>query len=99
MMTVDAFRESLSEAQPPAAAGPPLQALWWAAKGDWHRAHKVCQDHEDRDDVNWVHAHLHRQEGDLRNAQGWYNRAGKTMPANELQTEWRALAAQFLSQA
>ena len=99
MMSFDAYRDSLSGAAPPADVGPPLQALWWAAKGEWDHAHKVCQQHEDSDDVNWVHAYLHRQEGDLNNARGWYKRAGKVMPAGELQEEWSALAAGFLNKA
>ena len=99
MMTFDAFRDSLSGAAPPADVGPPLQALWWAAKGNWDHAHKVCQSHEDNDDVNWVHAYLHRQEGDLRNAAGWYKRAGKGVPTGELEEEWNGLAAEFLNKA
>lgn len=99
MTTIDAFRSSLGAAAPPADVGPALQALWWLAKGDWDQAHKVCQNHEDSDDVNWVHAHLHRQEGDLNNARGWYKRAGKSMPAGELQEEWSGLVAEFLARA
>ena len=99
MTTIDAFRSSLSAAAPPAEVGPALQALWWAAKGDWDNAHKVCQNHEDSADVNWVHAYLHRQEGDLRNAGGWYKRAGKEMPTGELEEEWTGLAAEFLNKA
>jgi len=98
MKTVDAFRSSLSADAPPGHAGPALQALWWLAKGDWEQAHKVCQGHEDKNDVSWVHAHLHRHEGDLRNAGGWYSRAGKPMPdgAVALEEEWTLLAAEFL---
>ena len=97
MKTIDAFRHSLSADAPPGVA-PALQALWWLAKGNWDAAHKVCQGHEDKDDVNWVHAHLHRQEGDLRNAGGWYGRAGKPMPdgAVPLEQEWTLMAAEFL---
>ena len=92
MKTIDAFRGSLSGAAPPADVGPALQALWWAGKGEWDHAHKVCQNHEDSDDVNWVHAHLHRQEGDLRNAG-----AGTTAPARGCPTGRRngLLAAEF----
>ena len=99
MKTIDAFRGSLSDAAPPADVGPALQALWWAGKGEWDSAHKVCQNHEDSEDVNWVHAHLHRQEGDMRNAGGWYKRAGKGVPTGELQEEWSALVAGFLNKA
>ena len=97
MKTLDAFRGSLSGDAPPGHLGPALHALWWLAKGHWDQAHKVCQGHEDQDDVNWVHAHLHRHEGDLRNAGGWYNRAGREMHAGSLQEEWDLLAAEFLA--
>ena len=54
---------------------PPLAALWWAAKGNWDEAHKIVQD-EETADAAWVHAYLHRVEGDLGNAGYWYRRAG-----------------------
>ena len=97
MKTIDAFRKSLASDAPPEPLSPALQALWWLGKGNWEQAHKVCQGHEDKNDVNWVHAHLHRQEGDLRNAGGWYSRAGKEMHAGSLQEEWDLLAAEFLA--
>ena len=97
MTTIDSFRDSVSAAAPPGDVGPALQALWWLAKGDWNEAHKVVQQHEDNADCNWVHAHLHRQEGDLRNAGGWYSRAGKTMPASPLQEEWDQLTTELLT--
>ena len=95
MKMVDDFRASLAADSPPDVA-PALQALWWLAKGNWDQAHKVCQGHEDKDDVNWVHAHLHRQEGDLRNAGGWYRRAGKPVATCSVAEEWAALAGEFL---
>jgi hypothetical protein len=97
MKTIDAFRDSVSADGPPAEASLPLQALWWLRKGNWDEAHRVCQGHEDNDDCNWVHAHLHRQEGDLGNAGGWYRRAGKEMHAGSLQEEWDLLTAEFLA--
>jgi hypothetical protein len=101
MKTIDAFRSSLSADAPPEPLSPPLQALWWLGKGNWDAAHRVCQGHEDNDDCNWVHAHLHRQEGDLNNAGGWYRRAGKPIPesAVPLEEEWSALAAEFLGRS
>jgi hypothetical protein len=97
MTTIDSFRDSVSAAAPPGDVDPALQALWWLAKGDWNEAHKVCQQHEDNDDCNWVHAHLHRQEGDMSNAGGWYRRAGKPMPSGALQEEWEQVAAELLA--
>lgn len=97
MYTLDSFRSSVSAAEPPAEISPALQALWWAAKGDWDMAHKCVQQHEDDADCNWVHAHLHHQEGDMRNAGGWYRRAGKPVSTSSVQEEWDRLAAEFLA--
>lgn len=96
MTTIDSFRASVTAAAPPGDVGPALQALWWLAKGNWDEAHKVCQQHEDNDDCNWVHAHLHRQEGDLRNAGGWYSRAGKPTATCSLDEEWEQVTTALL---
>lgn len=95
--TIDVFRSTLKSDTPPGDVGPALQALWWLGKDDWDRAHKVVQAHEDDGDCNWVHAHLHRQEGDLSNAGYWYRRAGHAMPTCSLKEEWDALASGFLA--
>ncbi|MGE0575218.1 MAG: hypothetical protein AB7F22_03200 [Reyranella sp.] len=98
MTTIDAFRSSISAEAPPSDVGPALQALWWLLRGDWDHAHKCVQQHEDDDACNWVHAHLHRQEGDMRNAGGWYQRAGRPMPiAQSLPDEWSAITAELLA--
>jgi hypothetical protein len=77
------FEEFLSAAAPPAGASPALQALWHDARGDWARAHALSQE-----DVGaagaWVHAYLHRKEGDLANARYWYARAGRPPPAKNV---------------
>jgi hypothetical protein len=96
MITLEAFRGSLAADAPPAGLPPPLQALWWLGRDDWDRAHKVAQAHEGDADCDRVHAHLHRQEGDLSNAGYWYRRAGRAMPECSLAQEWEALAAEFL---
>jgi len=97
MLTIDAFRGSLSAAAPPSGLGPALQALWWARRGDWNRAHDCVQQHEGQPDCDRVHAHLHRQEGDLSNASWWYQRVGRPVPAVPLQDEWNLLAAEMLA--
>ena len=91
-MTVEDFRRSLAEAEPPAGLTAPLLALWWDARGDWHRAHEAAQAGEDANSA-WVHAYLHRKEGDLANAGYWYRRAGQTMPKASLAEEWTMIAA------
>ena len=97
MTTIDAFRSSVSAEMPPSDVGPALQALWWARRGDWKRAHECVQQHEGERDCDWVHAHLHRQEGDMSNAGGWYWRAGQPVPTLPLEEEWNSLATDMLS--
>ena len=89
------FRASLADAAPEQALAPPLAAMWWAAKGDWDLAHKIVQDESDAN-AAWVHAYLHRQEGDLPNAGYWYRTAGKPVASGALETEWDAIATALL---
>ncbi|AHF90870.1 hypothetical protein OPIT5_12285 [Opitutaceae bacterium TAV5] len=96
-LTPATFR-SLSGAELAAAGlSLPLQALHADAQGDWDRAHELCQQGGTRDG-DWVHAYLHRKEGDLGNAGYWYARAGRTMPDRgiPLDDEWTAIAAVLL---
>ena len=74
-MIVDDFHQSLTSAKPPAELTLAVAGLWWDAKGDWTRAHELAQQDEGRDG-SWVHAYLHRKEGDQSNAVYWYRRAG-----------------------
>ncbi len=86
-MTPQEFRNSLKDTEPPASLSPLLLAVWWDAKGDWRRAHEIAQD-EDSRDAAWVHAYLHRKEGDLSNAAYWYGQAGKPSAKTALEVEW-----------
>ncbi|WP_018406467.1 hypothetical protein [Methylocystis rosea] len=95
-MTLDAFLASLSASEPPALP-PPARALWFDAKGDWNAAHKSVDDKSDPDSM-WVHAFLHRKEGDLSNAAYWYRRAGREPQKAPLEDEWREIAQALLSQ-
>ncbi len=98
MTTIESFRSSVSADAPPSDVGPALQALWWLLRGDWDRAHQCVQGHEGQADCDLVHAHLHRQEGDMRNAGGWYQRAGRPMPTElTLQDEWSNITTELLS--
>lgn len=97
MTTIETFRGSTSAAAPAADMGPALQALWWVRRGDWNRAHGCVQQHEGDPDCDRVHAHLHRQEGDMANAGWWYRRVGRSMPDLSLEDEWTALASEMLS--
>ena len=89
------FRASLEGTAPAGELAPPLAALWWAAKGDWGRAHKLVQD-EESTDAAWVHAYLHRVEGDLSNAGYWYRQAGRPAAKDPLEAEWERIASALL---
>jgi len=94
-MTLDEFRASTAADAPPDGLGYALQTLWWDAKGDWDRAHHCAQ--QDREQTgSSVHAYLHRKEGDMSNASGWYSRAGRTPPTISLDAEWEVLANELL---
>ena len=89
------FKSSLSDAAPAPQLNAPLAALWWAAQGGWDRAHKLVQD-EATADAAWVHAYLHRVEGDLGNAGYWYRRAGKPVTTGSLESEWERITSALL---
>ena len=89
------FRASLSGAAPAPGLDAPLAALWWAGKGNWDQAHKIAQDEDDASSA-WVHAYLHRVEGDLGNAGYWYRRAGKPVTTGPLESEWEQMASALL---
>jgi len=95
MMKMADFKASLSRAAPAPQLGAPLAALWWAAKGNWDEAHKIAQD-QDTPDSAWVHAYLHRVEGDLGNAGYWYRQAGKPVATGSLETEWELMVSALL---
>jgi len=95
-MDLDTFRASLADAAPPSELAPALQALWHEAKDDWQRAHHLVQDENDRDSA-WVHAYLHRKEGDADNAGYWYRRARKPVSDQSLSEEWTTIASTLLS--
>jgi hypothetical protein len=94
-MELAAYRASLAGDAPPQELGLALQGLWWEAKGDWNKAHECAQAEEDMAGC-WVHAYLHRREGDLDNAGYWYRRAGQPAATGALEEEWLAIAGSLL---
>jgi hypothetical protein len=89
-MNIESFKSSLSATQPPEGISVLMQSLWLDAKGDWHSAHDLIDELEESK-AYWVHAYLHRKEGDLSNANYWYRRAGRKMPSYPLQQEWKEI--------
>ena len=90
------FSASLSGDAPPEGLRPALEALWRAAKGDWDGAHRLVQDDSSRE-AAWVHAYLHRVEGDLGNARYWYGRADRSPASGPLEAEWDEIAGALLA--
>ena len=97
-MTMDlaAFRASLKAPSPPLDLSLALQALWFDAKGDWDKAHELVQADEGGAG-DWVHAYLHRKEGDAFNAGYWYRRARKPAAKGGLEQEWAEIAGALLA--
>lgn len=91
-MTFAEFEKTLSDKVPPTGASPSVAALWHLARGDWDRAHRIVQD-DSSATAAWVHAHLHRVEGDAWNAGYWYGRAGRPHSRLGLEEERRELVA------
>ena len=96
-MTMDlaTFKQSLQQATPPEGLTPALQALWWDGKGDWDKAHRLVMDEHSKA-AAWVHAYLHRVEGDDGNAGYWYRQAQKKPATGALDDEWQAIAKALL---
>lgn len=95
-MTLAEFRDSVSLASPPPGLSLALAGLWWDAKGDWNRAHESAQQDEGPEGA-WVHAYLHRKEGDPSNAAYWYSRACKHPSSAPLNEEWLQIVAALLA--
>jgi hypothetical protein len=91
-----AFEATLQAADPPGDLAPLLLALWHDGRGDWETAHQLAQDVETEDGA-WVHAYLHRKEGDTGNAAYWYRRAQRPVATAPLADEWRGLVAALLT--
>ncbi len=94
-MDLTIFKESLLNSEPPQNISVYLKALWYDAKGDWNKAHKVIKDVEDNN-ASWIHAYLHRKEGDIVNADYWYSKADRKRPAITLEKEWEEVVKKLL---
>jgi len=94
-MQFETFLQSISSATAPANSSVNLRAMWHDANNEWEQAHALVDSLQDAT-ACWVHAYLHRREGDKGNADYWYRRAGKTRPAISLQEEWELIVRALL---
>lgn len=95
-MTLETFKESLLNQSIPPSLSKYLQALWYDAKGDWDKAHQIIQDIDDKT-AAWIHAYLHRKEGDIGNADYWYRQAGRKRLAVSLEQEWESIVKELIA--
>jgi len=96
-MKIEEFRASLSSAAPPDGISAALHAMWEDARGRWDVAHQIAQDIPEADKTGaWIHAYLHRKEGDLGNAGYWYRRAAKPVARDSLNDEWTRIVTALL---
>lgn len=94
-MTLEEFRRSLTATAAPAGLSTALRAMWEDAKGNWNGAHAIAQEIDDRTG-SWIHAYLHRKEGDLGNAGYWYRRASQPVARDTLDEEWERIVSALL---
>ncbi len=94
-MKFDDYLASLEKKRPGPGWSNALQALWHEARNDWHKAHELVQDNSPAS--CWVHAYLHRKEGDLSNARYWYDRAGQPEYEGDFSDEWNAIAERLVN--
>jgi len=96
-MTIAEFLSSIEEREEPVFEWTTeLKALWWCKKGNWVKAHDLAQDAGSREG-DWIHAHLHRVEGDLGNAGYWYSRAGRRQGRQSVEQEWAEITEEILT--
>src|SRR5688500_15380637 len=94
-MTLEQFRLTLANTVAPAELSQALRAMWEDAKGNWNAAHALAQEIEDETGA-WIHAYLHRKEGDLANAGYWYRRAKQPIAHDALEEEWNRIVSSLL---
>jgi phage major head subunit gpT-like protein len=94
-MTFDDFKASLKKDTPPQGLSPLLKALWYDGKNDWDNSHNIAQDIHSNEG-SWIHAYLHRKEGDSGNAAYWYRKAGRPVPAISSENEWETIVKSLI---
>lgn len=97
MNAKDLAQSAANDSQPPSGLSVEAKALWHARAGKWDAAHDLCQEVPGKAG-SWIHAWLHREEGDLGNASYWYSRASREMPPQtvSLEDEWMGIATELL---
>ena len=96
-MNIDTFKASTDAETLPDGLSVPLEAMWHQGKGNWAEAHRLAQS-ENSPNGSWVHAHLHRVEGDLGNAAYWYRLADRPVCTSSLDDEWEEIVTALVQE-
>ncbi len=96
-MTIEEFKLTVAHGDLPSGLSPALTCLWQDARGGWDTAHHIAQEMHDKTGA-WIHAYLHRKEGDASNAAYWYRRAGRPVPVDSLEEEWHRIVSELINQ-
>lgn len=94
-MDFNSFKKSVNDEYPSPGVNGLLKAMWYTANNEWNAAHRIAQEN-DSIYGSWVHAYLHREEGDTGNASYWYAQAGKMMPETSLESEWDEITKELI---
>jgi len=97
IQTYSAFLETLKNDSPDVDWPVTLKSLWYDSKGNWHTAHEIVDGSEEAN-AKWVHAYLHRKEGDEWNAKYWYRQANKSLPKITIDEELQEIVEFILNQ-
>ena len=95
-MTLEDFKASLAQDTPPQGVSTEVVALWVDVREGWEASHEIVQELS-TPEASWVHAYLHRREGDSGNAAYWYRRAGRPVSEAALEAEWDEIASALLN--
>ena len=94
-MTLKEFKHTIDQDEEPEDLHPLLKAMWRDAQGKWDAAHDLLQG-DNSANAAWVHAYLHRKEGDIGNASYWYRHAGHEVASTSLENEWSDITTDLL---
>ncbi|WP_282111776.1 hypothetical protein [Maribacter stanieri] len=89
------FEKSLELSHVPKEWSDGLKAAWYDANGDWEASHNIAQDMHNTLG-SWLHAYLHRKEGDRFNAGYWYRLAKKEYPTITLDEELKVIVESII---
>ena len=87
-------KASVGKEELPNEISSPIEVICYRGKGNWEEAQRLVQS-DNSPNGSWVHAYLHRVEGDLGNAAYWYRMADEAVCNSGLDEEWVEIVAEL----